>query len=164
MGGQVLAFPRPGKAHTRQDFFPHRGEATGAHLYQTKEGRVVKLRVPVSSRARRRRKQYHSSITRDRASKKKSLVTKKERKGKGRLIEEYWVQLELIIHHSNNPERSIPAESSIHQEPLGNIRWWPVSAGPSLFPPEETGVVLVFAQRKWPIEIEYVEKESSSRL
>ena len=33
-GGQVLAFPRPGKAPTRQDFFPHRGEATGTHLYE----------------------------------------------------------------------------------------------------------------------------------
>ena len=31
-GGQVLTFPRPGKAPTRQDFFPHRGEATGTHL------------------------------------------------------------------------------------------------------------------------------------
>jgi hypothetical protein len=35
----------------------------------------------------------------------------------------------------------------------------PPSAVPSLFPPPETSVlILIFAQKKWSIEIKYVEK------
>jgi hypothetical protein len=66
--------------------------------------------------------QYRSFIAGKTVREKKCLVTKNEKEGGGLSKGMKRVSsFELPIHHSSNPERTIPTESSVHQLPLANM-------------------------------------------